>query len=377
MEDNILSRLLEEKEMKLKGGVYYYTQIKFAYNSNKIEGSTLTEDETRFIYDTNSVSVLDKRVLKIDDIVEAKNHFRCFDFMLESSEKELSENIIKECHRLLKSGTSDSEKGWFNVGGYKTRENTVANIMTTPASNVEEEMKKLIAGYVKKEKISIEDIIDFHYKFEKIHPFQDGNGRVGRLIMFKECLKNNIVPFVIYDENKQSYYWGLKEYEKTKKHLNDVCLHEQEKYSVIMDYFKINYDEGLKRERPGILSEKQVVEVLLANIVNKCKELEKKNNNQKRNVYFDGYYEEIKKTAECIYNFMNNGEIDKNYRDKIMELKAVCKMKEKELIGKEDLLSKGSTRALLDLEIGFNNTLRMMSGEMDGVLFAGIDLNLR
>jgi Fic family protein len=251
MNRNALSRLLEEKDIKLKGGLYHYMQVKFAYNSNKIEGGALDEDEIRFIYELNTIYVSESRIVKVDDIVEAKNHFRCFDYMLESAKEPLSENIIKEYHRLLKRGTSDSEKEWFNVGGYKKIGNTVAGIMTTPPPEVGNEMQKLIGDYTQKGTAGINDIVDFHYRFERIHPFQDGNGRVGRLIMFKECLRNNIAPFVIHDENKGYYYRGLGEYANTQKYLRKACLDEQDRCGEILDYFKINYAKRRKRRGSG------------------------------------------------------------------------------------------------------------------------------
>ena len=242
METNLLDYLIEEKNMRLKGGLYHYTQIKFAYNTNRIEGSRLTEDETRYIFETNTISTKNENnnTVNIDDIIETVNHFSCFNYMLDTAKDNITESIIKEYHRQLKQGTSDSQKEWFNVGDYKTRENIVGDIETTPVSKVKGEIKKLLSDYSKKDTININDIIDFHYHFEKIHPFQDGNGRVGRLIIFKECLKNKIVPFIIQDENKQYYYRGLKEYKKINGFLIDTCLHEQDIYKEKLAYFKIN-----------------------------------------------------------------------------------------------------------------------------------------
>ena len=237
MSNNLIDILKEEKDMRLKGGLYHYTQIKFAYNTNRIEGSQLTEDQTRYIFEANTITTGENKTANIDDILETVNHFNCFDYMLDTAKKTLSENIIKEYHKLLKQGTSDSKKEWFNVGDYKTRPNMVGDTETTPPSNVNKEMKDLISEYTQKEKINIDDIVDFHYRFEKIHPFQDGNGRVGRLIMFKECLKNQIVPFIIKDENKQFYYRGLKEYLKTDGYLKETCLHAQDEYKDVLKYF--------------------------------------------------------------------------------------------------------------------------------------------
>jgi Fic family protein len=239
MEKRLLDYLTEEKEMKLKGGLYHHSQIEFAYNTNHIEGSRLTEDQTRYIYETNSINSGEKEAVNIDDIIETKNHFRCFDYMLDTADKKLTSGIIKEYHKILKQGTSDSEKEWFKVGEYKSRPNFVGGIETTEPENVNREIEKLLQSYLGKEKADVFDIIDFHYNFEKIHPFQDGNGRVGRLIMFKECLKNDIVPFIIKDKNKQFYYRGLKEYNKIDGYLKDTCLHEQDEYKKLLEYFKI------------------------------------------------------------------------------------------------------------------------------------------
>ena len=237
MEKRLLDYLIEEKNMKLKGGLYHNTQIEFAYNTNHIEGSKLTEDQTRYIYETNTINSEENETVNIDDIIEAKNHFRCFDYMLENADKTLSSDMIKEYHRLLKQGTSDSEKEWFNTGDYKSRPNTVGGKETAKPEDVSKEIEKLLERYLKKERNDIYDIIDFHFHFEKIHPFQDGNGRVGRLIMFKECLKNDIVPFIIKDKNKQFYYRGLNEYEKIDGYLKDTCLFEQDEYKNRLEYF--------------------------------------------------------------------------------------------------------------------------------------------
>ena len=225
--------------MRLKGGLYHYTQVKFAYNSNRIEGSRLTEDQTRYIYETYTISTGDNKTANVNDIIETVNHFICFDYLLKITENDLSEEIIKEFHKILKWGSSDSFKDWFKVGDYKTRENIVGDTETTPPSKVKEKMNDLISDYLKNTNADLNKIIDFHYSFEKIHPFQDGNGRVGRLIMFKECLKNNIVPFLIEDEYKQFYFAGLKEYSKSKLRLIDTCLSGQDAYKEVLKYFKI------------------------------------------------------------------------------------------------------------------------------------------
>jgi Fic family protein len=260
--NNILDRLEEEKQMRLKGGLYHYTQVKFAYNSNRIEGSKLTEEETRYIYETFTISTGDKKTAKVDDIVETINHFGCFNYLLEIAEKPLSEEIIKNFHKILKTGTSDSLKNWFKVGDYKKMENIVGDMETSPVKEVRGKMKNLLNDYLK-EKADINKIVEFHYNFEKIHPFQDGNGRVGRLIMFKECLKNNIPPFIIEDNIKQFYYLGLKEYPKSKTRLVETCLYSQEVYKDILNYFKIKYNGKTAR---GNKNKKSKKDELLENI---------------------------------------------------------------------------------------------------------------
>jgi Fic family protein len=375
LNSSVLKRLKEEKNIKLKGGLYHYMQVKFAYNSNKIEGGTLSEDETRFIFETDTINAHENKVYKVNDIVEIKNHFKCFDYVIETADKTLSEDIIKEYHRLLKSGTSDSANEWFKVGDYKGVDNTVANIATTPVSEVENEMKKLITLYTGKEKIVISDIVDFHYRFERIHPFQDGNGRVGRLIMYKECLKNNIVPFVIHDENKRYYYDGLSRYRNEPKHLNEICLLEQDKCAAIMDYFKIKYERKNEINNKIIPNNRQITEQFFTDIGNKREEMESQDEKTKNSCFFKGYFGEIKKAEDNLYNFMTNGEIDKNYIDAVTELKAVCKMDIMKLKGKDDLEDKGKLRALLDLEIGCDNALRVMSSKRQRVLFTGINID--
>lgn len=215
-ENSALFRLREEMEMKLKGGLYHQTQIRFAYNSNHIEGSRLTEDQTRNIYETHTIGDIEGHE-KVDDIIETVNHFRCFDYILSVADKELSEEIIKKVHYILKSGTM---------------------VETTPPSKVPTEIKKLLTDYREMSNITFEDIIDFHYRFEKIHPFQDGNGRVGRLIMFKECLKNNIPPFVIEDSAKDYYRRGLNEYASEKGYLTETCRLSQDNYKKMLEYFE-------------------------------------------------------------------------------------------------------------------------------------------
>lgn len=239
---NILEVLREQKEMKLKGNLYHNTQIIFAYNTNHIEGSKLTEDQTRYIYETNTLLTEKDSITNLDDVLETANHFKLVDYMLNVAEKKLTEKIIKEFHKILKEGTSDSRKDWFVVGDYKKLANEVGGLKTTKPKNVERDMKKLLEWYETLNKITINEIIEFHAKFEKIHPFQDGNGRVGRIIAFKECLKNNIVPFIILDKDKLFYYRGLNQYQtnKEKGYLKDTCLNAQDQYKSIIKQFLNN-----------------------------------------------------------------------------------------------------------------------------------------
>ena len=235
---NVLKALREQKEMKLKGNLYHQTQVSFAYNTNHIEGSTLTEDQTRYIFETNTILFEGDTVAKVDDILETSNHFKLVDYMLEFADKKLTEKMIKEFHKILKEGTSDSRVEWFNVGEYKQRANTIGNgIKTTSPNNVEKDMSKLMDWYNSLKQITIKEIIEFHYRFESIHPFQDGNGRIGRIIMFKECLKNNIIPFIIQDANKLFYYRGLREYKSEKGYLTDTCLNAQDQYIKMIEYY--------------------------------------------------------------------------------------------------------------------------------------------
>ena len=234
---NVLEVLREQKKMKLKGNLYHNTQIIFAYNTNHIEGSKLTEDQTRYIYETNTLLTEKESITNLDDIIETVNHFKLVDYMLDVADEELTEEMIKEFHKILKEGTSDSRKDWFNVGDYKKLANEAGNMKTTLPKNVQKDMVKLMQWYNSLEKIIIEDIIEFHYRFECIHPFQDGNGRVGRIIMFKECLKNNIIPFIILDKDKLFYYRGLKEYKAEKGYLIDTCLNAQDQYIRLIEYF--------------------------------------------------------------------------------------------------------------------------------------------
>ena len=237
-ETPLLKRLREEKEGKVSGGIYHRTQIDLTYNSNHIEGSKLTHEQTRYIFETNTIGVTDASV-NVDDIVETTNHFRCIDLIIDRAEDKLSEAFIKEIHRILKTGTSDSRRSWFNVGDYKKLPNEVGGNATCPPEEVHARMKTLLASYNDKKEKSLEDIIDLHQKFETIHPFQDGNGRVGRLVMFKECLANGIVPFIITEELKLFYYRGLKEGGHVNGFLTGTCLTAQDYYKKLLDYFKI------------------------------------------------------------------------------------------------------------------------------------------
>jgi len=235
---NLLSQLLEEKMMGLKGGLYHQTQIRLAFNSNRIEGSRLSEEQTRYIYDTNTLHLENgDSTANVNDIIETVNHFLCFDYMLDVAREPLSEIQIKEFHRLLKNGTSDARKTWFRMGEYKSKPNVVGGIETSLPKDVHTDMRNLLNQYHQKESVTLQDIVDFHYHFEAIHPFQDGNGRVGRLIIFKECLANNILPFIIEDENKFFYYRGLKEYPRVKEFLTDTCLSAQDDYLKMVEYF--------------------------------------------------------------------------------------------------------------------------------------------
>lgn len=237
----LLNQLKEQKDMRLKGGIYHRTQIDLTYNSNRIEGSTLTQDQTRFIFETNTIGITTEN-LNVDDIIETSNHFRCIDLIIEQAASKLTESFIKELHYLLKSGTSDSRKDWFETGGYKKMPNEVGGNETCAPKEVPAKMKVLLSAYNNIKQKSIADIIDFHQQFESIHPFQDGNGRVGRLIMFKECLANNIVPFIIDDDLKLFYYRGLREWPGIKEYLMDTCLTAQDRYKTVLRYFEINFD---------------------------------------------------------------------------------------------------------------------------------------
>ena len=238
----LLSILQEEKKSKYFGGIYHKTQIDLTYHSNHMEGSRLTHEQTRYMFETNTIGV-ENETLNVDDVIETANHFRCIDMIIDNAKSVLSEKFIKALHLVLKSGTSDSRLEWFAVGNYKKRSNEVGSMPTAMPEDVADKMKKLLTEYNWKDKKTFEDILDFHVKFERIHPFQDGNGRVGRLIMFKECLKYNVVPFIIDDNLKLFYYRGLKEWSNEKGYLTDTCLTAQDKYKAYLDYFRIEYDK--------------------------------------------------------------------------------------------------------------------------------------
>ena len=236
----LLDILVEEKNAKLHGGIYHKVQIELTYNSNHIEGSRLTHDQTRYIYETNTIGVTDQTV-RVDDVIETANHFRCIDFIIEKANINISESLMKQIHFILKNGTSDSRLDWFAVGEYKRLPNEVGGQETTPPEMVTSEIRELLDWYNSVEVKNFKDILEFHYRFECIHPFQDGNGRVGRLLLFKECLKSNIVPFVIDEQLKLYYYRGLKEWKLEPGFLTDTCYAAQDKFKAWLDYFRIEY----------------------------------------------------------------------------------------------------------------------------------------
>lgn len=237
---NLLDTLKDEKDSSLKGGIYHKLQVEMTYNSNHMEGSKLTHDQTRFIYETKTIGVQDGAV-SVDDVMETINHFRCIDLAIDFAKRKLSETFIKQLHRILKTNTEDSKKTWFMIGDYKLYENIAGDRETVHPDKVKDEMKKLLSNYLKKDKHTFEEIVEFHVDFERIHPFQDGNGRVGRLIAFKECLKNGIVPFIILDSKKDFYYRGLKNWNSDRAWLMDTCLDGQDTVKAYLDYFKIRY----------------------------------------------------------------------------------------------------------------------------------------
>ena len=236
----LLERLSAERRAKISGGIYHKVQIEFTYNSNHIEGSRLTHDQTRYIFETNTIGIGGGSV-KVDDIVETANHFRCIDLIIENAKRPISEALIKELHRTLKNGTTDARQDWFAVGDYKRLPNTVVNMDTTLPEDVPQKIQELLFEYNAKKEKTFDDLLDFHYKFECIHPFQDGNGRVGRLLLFKDCLKHDIVPFIIDEKLKLFYYRGLKEWNHERGYLRDTCLTAQDKFKRYLDYFKVPY----------------------------------------------------------------------------------------------------------------------------------------
>ncbi len=239
----LLAIMREQKASGLRGGIYHRTQIDLAYNSNHIEGSRLTHEQTRYIFETNTIGMTDE-IVNVDDIVETVNHFRCLDYIIDHAEEPITEGLIKQLHRLLKTGTSVSQKEWFAVGDYKRLPNEVGGMETCSPKEVHREMKDLISSYNHCKRKVLANILDFHVRFEQIHPFQDGNGRVGRLIMFKECLANGIVPFIITDELKLYYYRGLREWTHVNGYLTDTCLTAQDQYKSMLERFNPNRSLG-------------------------------------------------------------------------------------------------------------------------------------
>ncbi|HPY81505.1 MAG TPA: Fic family protein [Bacteroidales bacterium] len=238
--------LTEEKQAKRKGGLYHKTQVSLAYNSNRIEGSRLSEEQTRYIFETRTIGFKEDEALPVDDIIETSNHFVAFDFMIDSIDEPLSNEIIKTFHRILKSGTADAAKPWFRLGDWKKLPNEVGGMGTTLPQEVDTEMNELNTRYNELPVIEFETIVEYHYRLEQIHPFQDGNGRVGRLIMFRECLRNSIVPFIIDERHKQFYYRGLREFDSVRAYLLDTCLSAQDIYKEWIKYF---YGENSKTEQ--------------------------------------------------------------------------------------------------------------------------------
>lgn len=236
----LLQILQSERARKYAGGIYHKTQIELTYNSNHMEGSRLTHEQTRYIYETNTIG-MDTGAVAIDDILETVHHFRCIDLVIDRAGAQLTESLIKELHRILKDGTSDARQDWFAVGDYKRLPNEVGGIATALPEDVHDRMQALLVQYNRKDSKTLEDLLDFHVQFERIHPFQDGNGRVGRLLLFKECLRYRIVPFIIEDDLKMFYYRGLREWDTERGYLMDTCLTAQDRYKAYLDYFRIPY----------------------------------------------------------------------------------------------------------------------------------------
>jgi Fic family protein len=239
--NKLITYLTDEKQSKRKGGLYHKTQVNLAYNSNRIEGSKLTEEQTRCIFETRTIGFKEEEAVPVDDIIETSNHFVAFDYLIDAIDAPFSNDLIKTFHHILKTSTSDASKSWFNVGNWKNLPNEVGGIETTLPQNVETTINQLNDWYNSLSEISFENIMEYHYRFEKIHPFQDGNGRVGRLLMFRECLKNNIVPFIIDERHKQFYYRGLKEFATVRGYLTDTCLSAQDTYAKWVNYFYPDY----------------------------------------------------------------------------------------------------------------------------------------
>ena len=237
---SLLEHLQAEKAARLSGGIYHRVQIDLTYNSNHMEGSRLTHDQTRFIFETNTIGISEESV-NVDDIIETSNHFRCIDWIIDNAKRPLNEKSIKHLHAMLKSGTSDSWKNWFAVGEYKRLPNEVGGRMTTAPERVAEELAALLTEYNASPAKTLEELIEFHVRFERIHPFQDGNGRIGRLILFKECLRWGIVPFIIEDDLKMFYYRGLSEWDDLRGYLMDTCLTAQDRFKKTLDDFRIKY----------------------------------------------------------------------------------------------------------------------------------------
>ena len=236
----LLAALREQKEIRMKGGIYHRTQIDLTYNSNHIEGSRLTKEQTRYIFETNTIGITTENT-RIDDIMETVNHFRCIDYVIDHATDKITETHIKQLHLILKTNTSDSQKPWFAVGGYKKLANSVGEEETVQPEEVHKKMKALLDTYHAIKKIQFDDILDFHVQFERIHPFQDGNGRVGRLIMFWQCLQSSTVPFIITDDLRLFYYRGIQNWGKINGYLRDTCLTAQDNFKGLLDYYRIRY----------------------------------------------------------------------------------------------------------------------------------------
>lgn len=239
---SIVEALLQEMNIKFKNGLYQYTQVLFAYNSNKIEGSGFTEEQIAEIYERNTITTFGAQVIRMDDLFEVKNHFRLFDYMLDHYDDAITEEMLQEMHGILKRNTTQQDIPVYNVGGFKIKPNEIGPVDcldTVAPEKVEKYMESLLEEYNKKNNKTLEDLLDFHYDFEKIHPFSDGNGRIGRMILFKECLKHQVLPFVILDQHKDFYIKGLKEYKTNKEHLIDICLQEQKIYKDVCERLRV------------------------------------------------------------------------------------------------------------------------------------------